>query len=174
MPRSQSPLSIPTVTPYTIPTSWAPPLGSHRSGYASLIPDGLKQTGGTVRELLHFNAFVTVIPESNQDAEHSITPEVDDLRTQAELASPGQGEMGKRTYGFWQCPDGFIRWGMGIVSSVAEDVVLVLVEAGPVTQAAAGNRKKEVGREEVETYTRRDPVRGTRPALGFRVDVWIR
>ncbi|KAL3496200.1 hypothetical protein BJX62DRAFT_232704 [Aspergillus germanicus] len=159
MSRAQSPLSVPTATPYTIPTSWAPPLSSHRSGYATVIPDGLKQTGGTVRELLHFNAFVTVIPESDQDAEQSITPEVGDLRTQAELASPGQAELGKRTYGFWQCPDGFIRWGMGIVSDVAEDVVLVLVEAGPVTQAAPGTRKKEVGREEVETYTGRDPGR---------------
>ncbi|KAL3445008.1 hypothetical protein BJX65DRAFT_310375 [Aspergillus insuetus] len=102
---------------------------------------------------------VTVIPESNQDADHSITPEVDDLRTQAELASPGQAELGKRTYGLWQCPDGFIRWGMGIVSNIAEDVVLDLVEAGPVTQAAAGTRKnREVGREEAETYTGRDPV----------------
>jgi hypothetical protein len=57
---------------------------------------------------------------------------------------------------------------MGIVSDVAEDVVLVLVEAAPVNQAAAGTRKKEVGREEVETFTGRDPVRGTRPALGSR------
>jgi endo-beta-N-acetylglucosaminidase D len=118
------------------------------------MPDGLKQTNGIVRELLHFNAFVTVMPESDQDAERSIAPEVDDLRTQAELASPGQGELGKRTYGFWQCPDGFIKWGMGIVSDVAEDVVLALVEAGREVQ--------------VETFTGRDPARGTKPALGFQ------
>ncbi|KAJ0419867.1 hypothetical protein BJY00DRAFT_285316 [Aspergillus carlsbadensis] len=166
---SPAPLSIPTATPYTIPADWAPALGSHEPGYQMIVPDGLKQAAELVRELLRFNAFVTVTPETDQDAEHAINPAVDDLRTQAELASPGQGELGKRTYGFWQCPDGFIKWGMGIVSDVAEDVVLVLVGPQPPGLDKLREwRKEDMGRVKAKPLTERDSVRGITPALRFQ------
>ncbi|KAL3467703.1 hypothetical protein BJX64DRAFT_283170 [Aspergillus heterothallicus] len=167
---------------HTTPASSAPALNTEAPGYYISLLGGLRRGTGRVKELIHFGTFLAVLPNGDRDTALSWRTDLAELRRDAAGRVDGTRVVGARRMGLWLDDQKAMRYGLGALVEVAEDVVVVIVEVvdGPGFSRALSVReerkeeekkkkkKEEDKKGEEDGLPRRNPYKGTRPALGFQ------
>ncbi|KAJ0415573.1 hypothetical protein BJY00DRAFT_317743 [Aspergillus carlsbadensis] len=120
-------------------------LGTVSNGF-EITPEGyIKAATGTVVKVVTFPVFFTVRPDDSGIANARV------LKWQEFKPEPCPvPKLGQQAVGYW-LRDGVVWWTKGTVDRVDGCSIVYIVEKGLA-----------------ETYTARDPMNGTKPALGFR------